>query len=417
MHPRKIPDQFHPYGCPKVFRNEVQVFADAFEIEERLRTRLYESCEHTSWMYLSDLKDHQDSPTVAQLLEELHSLKNAMEQGGRLRGKGDLMDETVSALVGDYPASAFEFVDLRGTGRHIPVVGTLPFMAKAIKHVNSMFKSLNIGNQFGVIRYAPESSKALAKLGFPISKNASLPTISWDLLRETLKGELRADFKSVVVLAIHRVEVTFGLENGRKPGRITVDRGVSPRPERTLVNSVYALLVDLKMCGKLTWVSADPIRNLIQAMISYALGEYQCALNPPSYSEMISDLFTINRQIRILNDSVLDLEGQIFHLDRGDVRKEKGTEWCFASQTQLYTQFFLLRDWRRELERRRDLGDFRSVNAEYLRINQGELGLPNWPSLVDIWPLQKKNNSLIEAACDFQIKRIQNELNQLRKSS
>lgn len=328
--------------------------------------------------YRSVLEAHTASSTRGAVLR---ALTETLERPDvKLEGAIRILpDEAFHALVGQHPISSYA----HSIGSE---ASTAPWLMNSNKITVATMKARQAR------RSTPHSSK------FQLSQLKIYPGMDadeWQFEREKLLRLAREsphDLRQIVQKTVAEITRAFQLD-GQKGGRnLKVVDGIAPNPDWLLCNMVLDNLWPVSK-GKIHARKMEPLRTIINAVVAYATEDRKVKKGRGGSSaesdeedsdngllfdaNFLSAVITLRSQISLLNQTIKFIEPRLLAL--ADPEKYPLPSRRSRSERLYRRLFYPLLDWRRELERRLEFGDYRSYSKSVRRPTGPALPTPDMP--------------------------------------
>lgn len=323
------------------------------------------------------LETHTSSSTRGAVLR---ALSETLERpDGKLEGALKILpDEAFRALIGQHPISSYAY-------SIEPEASTDPWLMNSNKITVATMKG----------RQASRSALASPKLQlsqlkvYPIVDAEEWQLEQGKLLR--LARENPHELRQIVQSTIEELIRAFQLDDQKDGRNAKVVDGTAPNPDWLLCNMVLDNLWPISS-GKIHARKMEPLRTIINAVVVYATeGRKRKKGRGGSSAEsdedgdngllfdrnFLSDIITLRSQIFLLNQTIKFIEPRLLALT--DPEKYPLPSRRTRSERLDRRLLYPLLDWRRELERRLQFGDYRAYSDRVRRPTGPPLQTPDVP--------------------------------------
>lgn len=325
--------------------------------------------------YRSVLETHTSSSTRGAVLR---ALSETLERpDGKLEGALKILpDEAFRALVGQHPISSYAHsIESEAS--------TAPWLMNSNKITVATMKA----------RQARRSTSAGLKLQLSeLEIYPNMDTDQWQLEKGKLLRLAREDphvLRLIVQNTINELTRAFQVEGQRGGLNVKVVGNTAPSPDWLLFNMVLDNLSPISS-GEIHSSKMEPLRTIINAVVVYATGGKKTKRGRGASSaeedggngllfdrNFLSAVITLRSQIFLLNRTIKFIEPRLLAL--ADPEKYPPPSRRSRFERLNRRLFYPLLDWRRELERRLQFGDYRPYSDRVRRPTGPALQTPNIP--------------------------------------
>jgi hypothetical protein len=362
---------------------EGAIASDAREFGYSPRT-LAEQLKFVAMDYLILERDYEASQTRGKVLRDIANVTEGDPATIGLRGFA-LEGDALAAVCGQYPTASIklhgleDYQDVYVPGRLDLGVAAFKKMAavRTRKNAPVLFKAEGMGTGLEEAQ-APDALTCQAKL-------KALAEESPDL------------FAEAIAHAETLLKQTLQVGDGASGRNLKMADHVEAPPKWQLINRVLDLIWPIEN-GPMHWRTMERVRNIVNQVIIYVFDTpEECAqrakrsnglitLGNESDEQdyrfglgMLSTILTYRHQINTLREAVKYVEKRKFALEAVPYpRPEHLTQRILRLEAKV---FYPLLDWRRELEARLRLGDYRTSNAGVRRPTGGIFAVPGVPTM------------------------------------
>jgi len=363
---------------------EMGIGSDAREFGYTPRA-LAEQLRFVAMDYLILERDYAASQTRGNVLKSIANVTEGNPETIGLRGFG-LEGDALAAVCGQYPTASVklhgveDYEDIYVPGRLDLEIAAFKKMAAihARKSAPVLFKAENMGTGLEGAQ-APDALTSKEKL-------------------KALGEASPVQFAEAIAHAEALLKRTLQVGDGAAGRNLKMADHVEAPPKWKLINRVLDLIWPLEK-GPMHWRTMAKVRNIINHVIIYVFetdeesrlrakkSERLISLGTDSDNEdfrfdpgMLSTILTYRHQVNTLREAVKYVEKRKFVIEAAHPypRPEHVIQRILRLEAKV---FYPLLDWRRELEARLRLGDYRTSDAGVRRPTGGIYAVPGVPTI------------------------------------